>query len=123
MFKIRMGIPEMKEFWERLIEKRRDGKLNFNEKELYKKLRKAVRFLSNNPRHPGLQSHEIEILSKKCGFKVWQSYLDQGEKARRFFWAYGPNQKEITIISIEPHPEDKKRGAYKRIKLSNLPPV
>ena len=28
---------------------------------------------------------------------------------------------EITILGIEPHPEDKKRGAYDRIKLSELP--
>ena len=29
-------------------------------------------------------------------------------------------QKDITIIGLEPHPEDKKNGAYDRILLSNL---
>jgi hypothetical protein len=27
----------------------------------------------------------------------------------------------ITILAIEPHPEDQKRGAYQRIKLSAFP--
>lgn len=27
---------------------------------------------------------------------------------------------EITIIGIEPHPEDKKNGGYKKVKLSDL---
>ena len=31
-----------------------------------------------------------------------------------------PDQKDITIIGLEPHPEDKKNGAYDRISLSNL---
>ena len=38
------------------------------------------------------------------------------------FWAYGPEQGDITVLAIEPHPEDQKRGAYQRIKLSALPP-
>ena len=42
------------------------------------------------------------------------------EYAIRMFWVYGPDQKEITIIELEPHPEDKKNGAYDRIKLSDL---
>ncbi len=30
-------------------------------------------------------------------------------------------QRDITVLAIEPHPEDQKRGAYQRIKLSALP--
>ena len=37
------------------------------------------------------------------------------------YWVYGPDQKSITIIGLEPHPEDKKNGAYERITLSDLP--
>ena len=37
------------------------------------------------------------------------------------YWAYGPGQQEITIIGLEPHPEDSKNGAYDRIALSDLP--
>ncbi|MCX6912861.1 MAG: hypothetical protein WCK27_26585 [Verrucomicrobiota bacterium] len=32
-----------------------------------------------------------------------------------------PDQGDITVLAIEPHPEDQKRGAYQRIKLSSLP--
>jgi hypothetical protein len=30
-------------------------------------------------------------------------------------------KRDITVLAIEPHPEDQKRGAYQRIKLSSLP--
>ena len=53
--------------------------------------------------------------------KVWQSYLEnKNSDAMRMFWVYGPGQREITVIGLEPHPEDKKKGAYDRIKLSEL---
>ncbi len=121
MFKIRMGIPGMVKFWNNLLEKKKNDNLDSDEEELFKKLAKAIKFLSNDPKYPGLQTHEIEELSKKYDMKIWQSYLDQGDKARRIFWAYGPKRKKITILGIEPHPEDKKRGSYKRIKLSEMP--
>ena len=71
--------------------------------------------------YPGLKSHEITVLSKRYGMKVWQSYLEnKNSDAMRMFWVYGPDQKEITVIGLEPHPEDKKKGAYDRIKLSDL---
>ena len=121
MFKIRMGIPGMRDFWNDLITRKKESKLNTDEEELFKKLSKSLKFLSSNPKHPSLKTHEIDELSKKYDMKIWQSYLDQGNTARRIYWTYGPNRREITILGIEPHPEDKKRGAYKRIKLSQLP--
>ena len=36
-------------------------------------------------------------------------------------WVHGHEQKEITIIGLEPHPEDAKSRACDRIKLSELP--
>ncbi len=121
MYTIRMGVPEMKAFWNSLLEKRKANTLKPEEHELFNRFGKAITNLSANPKHPGLKTHAIEPLSKKYGMKIWQSYLDQGKTARRFYWAYGPNRKEITILGIEPHPEDKKRGTYARIKLSELP--
>ena len=68
-----------------------------------------------------LQTHEIEPLSRRYGMKVWQSYLENKTSgAMRMYWVYGPDQKDITIIGLEPHPEDKKNGAYDRISLSDL---
>lgn len=120
-YAIRMGIPEMEAFWQDLLERKRSDALNSDELELFTRFGKAIQNLSANPKHPGLKTHEIKPLSKKYDLKIWQSYLDQGKTARRFYWAYGPNRMEITILGIEPHPEDKKSGAYTRIKLSELP--
>jgi len=51
-----------------------------------------------------------------------QSYLENRKPAAgRIYWVYGPGRKEITIISLEPHPEDKKRGGYDKVSLSDLP--
>ena len=66
--------------------------------------------------------HEISVLSRRYGVKVWQSYLEnKNSGARRMYWVYGPDQQEITIIGVEPQPEDAKNGAYDRITLSDLP--
>src|SRR5690625_1065533 len=116
VFKIRMGIPGMRDFWNELLEKEKSGNISSEEKDLLTSLFKSIKLLHTNPRHPSLKTHEIKDLSKKYKIKVWQSYLDQGKLARRIYWAYGPDRKEITILGIEPHPEDKKRGSYKRLK-------
>lgn len=120
-YKIRMGIPDMESFWQDLLTRRKTNALSADELELFTRFAKAIRNLSADPRHPGLRTHEIKPLSQKYGMKIWQSYLDQGKTARRMYWAYGPNRQEITILGIEPHPEDRKTGAYNRIKLSDFP--
>ena len=49
------------------------------------------------------------IASRRYGMKVWQSYLENKTSgAMRMYWVYGPDQKDITIIGLEPHSEDKK---------------
>ena len=122
MYSIRMGVPKMEAFWHDLTKRADSGKLNRSEQVLFKKLVKVLTYLRDNPRHPGLSTHEIEALSKRYGFKVWQSCLENRRPAAgRLYWTYGPGRKEITVLGIEPHPEDKKRGAYDRIKLSDLP--
>ena len=122
MYKIRMGVPEMEALWKDLSGKADRNELRGADKALFKKLTKTLGLLQHNPKHPGLQTHDIEPLSKRYGFKVWQSYLENRKPAAgRIYWAYGPDRKEITILGIEPHPEDKKRNAYARIKLSDIP--
>jgi hypothetical protein len=121
-FKIRMGQPEMEELWRDLSTRKREGKLGKEEERLFKKLVKTLCLLGCNPRHNSLVSHEIADLSAKYGIKIFQSYLENNTpSAGRLFWAYGPEQGEITVLAIEPHPEDQKRGAYQRIKLSSMP--
>lgn len=119
-FNIRMGIPEMAELWNNLQANYRNGTINKKDGELYKKWGNALKKLANDPYYPSLNTHEIP-LSKRYGMKVWQSYLENKKSgARRLYWVYGPDQSEITIIGLEPHPEDAKNGAYDRIALSEL---
>ena len=60
-------------------------------------------------------------MTKRYGIKVWQSYLENNKPAAgRVFWVYGPNKSDITIIGLEPHPNDKK-NAYQKITLSSKP--
>lgn len=119
MFEIRMGVPEMKTLWDSLSTKNKNGTLSEDETKLYKKLSKALRFLSQNPRHRGLGSHEIDPLSRRYGEKVWQSYLENNTPAAgRMFWVYGPGKSEITVIGLEPHPEDTKSAGYAKVHLS-----
>jgi hypothetical protein len=121
-YKIRMGIPEVEKFWNDISHKYNNNDLAKNDLTFFKKFVKALSLLSENPKHNSLNSHEIPPLSQKYGIKIWQSYLENNvPSAGRIFGAYGPNKSEITILGIEPHPEDKKRNVYKRINLSLLP--
>jgi hypothetical protein len=123
-FKIRMGVPEMEALWNDLSTRKQDGKLDKHEEKFLKKLVKVFGYLSANPRHNSLASHEIEDLTRRHGFKIFQSYLENRTPAAgRMFWAYGPGKGDITILALEPHPEDKKRGAYERIKLAAVRPA
>ena len=120
-YAIRMGIPEVDELWNTLKTKHRDGTIGKKDEDLYRKWGNALKKLSLDPMYPSLKSHEITELSRRYGMKVWQSYLENKKSgARRMYWVYGPGQQEITIIGLEPHPEDAKNGAYDRIKLSDL---
>lgn len=120
MFSIRMGVPEMEEFWNTLSAKVHNDKETKKETRLYNQIGKTLILLADNPRHPGLKSHEINALTKRYGKKVWESYLDnKTPRAGRIFWVYGPDRGDIIIIGLEPHPNDK-GNAYKKITLSAM---
>ncbi len=74
---------------------------------LFKQVEKCVRLLLENPKHPGLKTHEyhsIEHPYDKKG-KVFEGYVQHRTPgAYRLFWCYGPGKGEITIIAITPHP-------------------
>ena len=117
-----MGVPGMEALWNDLSTRKQAGKLDKTEEKFFKKWVKALAHLSANPRHNSLASHEIDELSRRHGLRIFQSYLENKTPAAgRMFWAYGPDKGDITILAIEPHPEDEKRGAYARIKLSSVP--
>lgn len=121
-YRIRMGIPEMEAYWNDLTGRHSRGELGKNEAKDFKKLVKVLRFLEHDPKHPGLESHEIEALSRRCKQRVWQSYLEnKTASAGRLYWSYGPGKGDITILGIEPHPEDKKHSGYNKVLLSSQP--
>ena len=99
MYRIHLGIPEMEELWNRLEEKHRTGSANKNEEKLRR---------------------QMGSLSARYGLRVWESYLENDTpKAGRIFWCYGPEKSDITIIGLEPHPDDK-ANSYRKITLSSM---
>ena len=74
-------------------------------KKRYKAVSKALSLLEQNPKHPGLQTHPYYSLKGPNGEKVFGVYAEQQTAAAyRIFWYYGPGRKQITVISITPHP-------------------
>jgi hypothetical protein len=74
-------------------------------KKQYKAVKKTIRLLSENPRHPSLRTHEYFSLKGPQGEKVFEAYAEQKTPAAfRMFWYYGPEKSHITIIAITPHP-------------------
>jgi hypothetical protein len=77
-----------------------------------KKVQRALALLEQDPRYPGLHSHQYENFPGALKMKVWDSYVEnKTPSAWRIFWTYGPNEtvngKEIaaiTVLAITPHP-------------------
>ena len=63
-FAIRMGQPEMEDLWQDLSTRKLRGHLGKDGETFFKKLVKALGYLSANPRHNSLSSHEISDLSR-----------------------------------------------------------
>ena len=113
----------MRAEWNRLVGGMKKGTLTGTDRTLAEKLARAVQHLEENPFYPGLQSHEITTLSLRYGQRVFESYLENNTPAAgRIFWVYGPRRHYITLIGLEPHPKDLKRG-HARVLLSSLPPL
>jgi hypothetical protein len=74
---------------------------------LFKQVAKTIRQLVDNPRHPGLNTHEYDSLPHPFDSKgkVFEAYAqNKTPGSYRVFWCYGPAAGEITIIAITPHP-------------------
>jgi hypothetical protein len=71
----------------------------------FKAVSKALKYLQENPRHPGLQTHKFFSLSGPNGEEVFEAYAGQDTPAAyRIFFYYGKSRGEIVIIAITPHP-------------------
>ena len=94
-FRIRF-TAEAKETLERLA--KQDSKK-------YKKILKTLGLMETNLRHPGLKTHKYSSLQGPNGEDIFEAYVENRTPgAYRVFWFYGPNQEEITVIAITPHP-------------------
>jgi len=83
----------------RLLEK------DTSQRKRFKAVKKTIKFLSQNPRHNSLQTHEYESLIGPNGEKIFEAYAEQKTPAAyRVFWYYGPKRGVITIFAITPHP-------------------
>ena len=86
----------------------RDRKAKTSKAEgLFKQVEKTVRLLLENPRHPGLQTHQYSSIPNPYdkNQKVFEAYAqNETPGAYRVFWCYGREKGEITIIAITPHP-------------------
>ncbi len=121
-FQIAPGVPDMKALIDRLRNGLETGTLDKDDRRLAKKLSKTIADLARTPFYLSLQSHEIEALTVRYGAKVYQSYLENHTpSAGRLVWVYGPQRGMITLVGLEPHPEDQKNGADNRVVLSRMP--
>lgn len=88
--------------------RRKAGKTKSTKQEgLFRQVRKALRLLYQNPRHPSLNTHPYSSIPNPDdkNQKVFEAYAQSKTPAAyRIFWCYGPKKKEITIIAITPHP-------------------
>ncbi len=70
-----------------------------------KKIKTTLDYLKENPRHPGLHTHKYQSLKTLDNREVFQSYVENKTSAAyRVFWHYGPDKKDITIITVVQHP-------------------
>ena len=74
---------------------------------LVKQIKKSLGYLQTNPKHPSLNTHPYDSIEHPFDpkDKVFEAYAQNNTpSAYRIFWCYWPNQKQITIIAITPHP-------------------
>ena len=87
--------------------KKKKMKKSSKDEGLFKQVAKTVNFLRQNPRHPGLNTHEYDSIENPYDKKkkVFEAYAQNRTPGTyRVFWCYGPDAKELTIVAITPHP-------------------
>jgi hypothetical protein len=79
--------------------------LKINDPKKFNKVKKTLGLMETNLRHPSLKTHEYDSLQGPNQEKVFEAYVENKTPAAyRIFWYYGPDQYEITIFAITPHP-------------------
>lgn len=92
-------------FTDTAIDNLRELKNDKGKKRFFNAVKKALKLLENDPNYPSLRTHPFHSLSGYEGEKIFECYAqNKTPNAYRIFFIYGPKKKEITIISIVPHP-------------------
>ena len=76
-------------------------------KAIHKAVSKVIKFMKADLRNPSLKTHKYDGYENPFDATkpVFEAYAQNNTPgAYRIFWVYGPNQGEITIIAITPHP-------------------
>ncbi|AFZ55996.1 hypothetical protein H6G54_18130 [Anabaena cylindrica FACHB-243] len=79
--------------------------LKIHDPKKHKKVLKTLGLMEVNLRHPSLKTHEYDSLQGPNKEKAFEAYVENKTPAAyRIFWYSGPEQDEITILTITPHP-------------------
>lgn len=69
------------------------------------KIKNCIEKIQEDPRHPGLHTHKYNAIKSEDNRDIFQSYVENKTPgAYRIFWYYGPDERQITIFAITPHP-------------------
>ena len=91
--------------WTSIAEEQYNEIKNDNSKEgLFKQIKKTIKFLSIDPRHHSLHTHEYQTLTQRFGQKVFVAYVQNKTPAAYRLFFYYSGKGEITIKSITEHP-------------------
>ncbi len=91
--------------WTHVAEEQYNEIKNDNSKKgLLKQIKKTIKFLSVNPRHQSLSTHEYETLTQQFGQKVFIAYIQNKTAAAYRLFFYYSEKSEITIKAITKHP-------------------
>ena len=75
----------------------------------YRAVVKALNTLSQNPRHPSLQTHKFTSLEGPNGEEMFEAYAEQDTAAAyRIFFYYGSVRGEIVVLAITPHLQENR---------------
>lgn len=86
------------------IETLNELKHNSSLKKRHNAVKKVLKLLSENPRHPSLQTHQYYSIFEPDREKIFEAYAEQSTPgAYRIFFYYGPKRGEITVFAIMPH--------------------
>lgn len=71
----------------------------------HKKVIKCLGFLEQDPKYPSLASTRYQTMYSATVEPIWESYVENHlPSAWRVWWFYGPEDGEITVVDLGPHP-------------------